>query len=167
MNGENEFLMKSIYNNFSARLSALIEEKGCTQKELAEYLGVKPQVVSYYATGKNLPLVTGLYKIAKYFNVNTDYLLCLSDVKTTDGKIRQIAESINLSEKAVENLLTITKCETSGNMKEYQVKVINNLISSPIFAEFIKKFTQYLYFINPVIEDIKKLLKTIKTIISF
>lgn len=46
-----------------------------TQKELAEYVGIRPQTISQYTKGETAPSAEHLLKIADYLQVSTDYLL--------------------------------------------------------------------------------------------
>ena len=55
--------------------------KGLTQQRIAVDLGMEQTSISAYEVGKYLPTVDALVKLADYFNVSTDYLLGLTDVK--------------------------------------------------------------------------------------
>lgn len=55
-----------------------------SQVELASKLGVTKQCVSNWENDNILPSIEMLIKIAKYFNVSTDYLLGISSDKTID-----------------------------------------------------------------------------------
>ncbi|MGN1411648.1 MAG: helix-turn-helix domain-containing protein [Oscillospiraceae bacterium] len=60
---------------FKDILKLLIEQKGCTQREFAEYVGVRPNTVSDWLGKKGTsPKVEYLYKMTKFFNVSFDYL---------------------------------------------------------------------------------------------
>ncbi len=50
-----------------------------TQKELADYLGLKQQQYARYEKGINVMPVTYLKGICEYLNVSADYLLGLTD----------------------------------------------------------------------------------------
>lgn len=92
------------YNSvFPTRFRELL--KGHTQKEIAELCGVKPQSVSLWLNGSTRPDILYLAKIAEFFNVSTDYLLGLSDIKTTDNETKALCLSLGLSENAVGVLL--------------------------------------------------------------
>ena len=64
------------------RLYELRKARNITQQRLAVDLGVDQASISSYESGKYLPTVEVLIKIAHYFGVSTDYLLGLSDVKS-------------------------------------------------------------------------------------
>jgi len=80
-----------VYNNFTAckkdvvklsfgeRLKRLREERDLTQLELAKILNIANSTLSLYESGKRHPDFETLQKIAKFFNVTTDFLLGRTD----------------------------------------------------------------------------------------
>lgn len=64
-----------------SRIKQLREKRGLIQEMLAAELGVTQQMLSKYERDITLIKVDVLKKIAEYFNVTTDYLLGVSDVK--------------------------------------------------------------------------------------
>ena len=64
---------------FSERLMELRKEKGLSQATVAKYLGVSLVFVCYWETNKSDPTASNIAKVARYFNVTSDYLLGLSD----------------------------------------------------------------------------------------
>jgi len=63
------------------KIRLLREEHGLKQINLANALQVSPQAVSKWERGANQPDVAVLIKIARLFDVSTDYLLGLTDAK--------------------------------------------------------------------------------------
>jgi len=61
------------------RLKQLRQENGVSQKEIAEYLNIKQNTYSQYETSKRELPIDFLIKLAKYYNVSTDYILELED----------------------------------------------------------------------------------------
>ena len=61
------------------RIFSVAKEKGIQQKDFAEYLGVKPSVISGWKSGRLRPSVEYISKLADYFGVSTDYLLGKTD----------------------------------------------------------------------------------------
>jgi len=53
--------------------------KNITQKEIADFLGIKQQQYARYEKGINAMPVAFLPKICQYLNVSADYILGLSD----------------------------------------------------------------------------------------
>ena len=64
-----------------SRIKQLREKRGLIQEILAAELGITQQMLSKYERDVTLINVDILKKIATYFNVTTDYLLGVSDVK--------------------------------------------------------------------------------------
>ena len=72
-----------------SRIRQLREKRGLMQVRLATDLGITQQMLSKYERDVTLIKVDVLKKMAKYFNVTTDYLLGISDVKRDlTGQIR-------------------------------------------------------------------------------
>ncbi len=70
-------------------------EKGCTQEQLAEMLGVSAAAVSKWERGNAYPDITLLPKLAEVFGVSVDYLLGY-DVKIRKSVTRIISEANEL-----------------------------------------------------------------------
>lgn len=60
---------------FGELLAELRQDRGMTQKDLAQILFVSVGTISNYEKGKHLPDVEKLVALAEFFNVTTDYLL--------------------------------------------------------------------------------------------
>ena len=61
--------------SFSKKLKELRHQYRLTQKQLAEKIGVTDSVICYYEKQERIPSPEILLKLAKVFNVTTDYLL--------------------------------------------------------------------------------------------
>ena len=62
---------------YTERLQWIRDCKNITQKELAEYLGIKQQQYARYEKGVNVMPVTYLVPICKFLDISADYLLGL------------------------------------------------------------------------------------------
>ena len=62
---------------YTERLQWIRDCKNITQKELAEYLGIKQQQYARYEKGVNVMPVTYLGPICKFLDISADYLLGL------------------------------------------------------------------------------------------
>jgi len=69
------------------RLKLLRVEKGETLQKIADYLNVTMQTVSNYENEKRDMTPETILKLAKYFNVSTDYLLGRSDIRKTESNV--------------------------------------------------------------------------------
>ena len=67
--------------NFSYRLTVLLDENNMSQTELAEKIGTSNVTICRYLTCDRLPRLDVVTRIAAVFNVSLDYLLGLSDDK--------------------------------------------------------------------------------------
>lgn len=83
------------------RIKLLRTEKDVTQKELADFLGLTPKMISFYEKGERFPPHDIIYKLSDYFNVTTDYLLGKTDKKNASDE-REEEKDI---EKAIDELL--------------------------------------------------------------
>lgn len=62
-------------NVIGNRINILLKSSGKKQKDLAEFLDVTANTVSYYVTGTRTPNVEQIINIARFFEVSTDYIL--------------------------------------------------------------------------------------------
>ena len=70
--------------NFGSKIKELRLEKGLTQQQLANLLGVAVSAISSYESGSRYPSYEVLISIARIFHVSTDYLLGLDKLNTVD-----------------------------------------------------------------------------------
>lgn len=71
-------MTKNDTNITGTRLRSLRKQKGASQQEIASFLGIERPTYTAYESGASRP-IRYMDKLALYFNVSTDYLLCLSD----------------------------------------------------------------------------------------
>ncbi len=64
------------------RLKELREDRDIKQESLAEYLHIKQNTYSQYENNQRQLPIEVLIKLAEYYNVSTDYILGLTDIKT-------------------------------------------------------------------------------------
>ena len=97
-----------------------------TQKELADYLEVRPQTVSLYCTGESLPDCETLMKIADFFEVTADYMI--TGRKPENKPVRDM---LGLSENAVQCLRLVN----DGYFEDspYMLPMLDCLLSSKDF----------------------------------
>ena len=88
----------------AARLAAARKENNYTQEEIADFLNCGRATVTNYESGRRSPDYDTLIKLAKKYNVTTDYLLGLTGAETTDKDKRYICDYTGLSEKSVDVL---------------------------------------------------------------
>lgn len=84
-------------------------EKGITQNDLSNYLGLTPKMISFYELGERFPPYDIIIKLADYFNVSTDYLLGRSDIKNPEKLLSDYNSLSAESKKELERYLQILK----------------------------------------------------------
>lgn len=74
-----QFMMKGNGGEtFSSRLKQLRKAFNVSQEELGQYLKIGRTTIANYESGFNMPSIDMLERIATFFGVSTDYLLCRS-----------------------------------------------------------------------------------------
>lgn len=83
------------------RLRFLIEKSGITQNQLAQKLGKTRQAINSYTLGITVPDSDTIVKLSQFFDVSSDYLLGLSEAKTSDKDLQYVCNFTGLSEESV------------------------------------------------------------------
>ncbi|MEK4085654.1 helix-turn-helix domain-containing protein [Psychrobacillus sp. FSL K6-1415] len=96
---------------FHERLKKLREKENITREHLAKALDITYSALSKYETGKREPDFELLQKLARYFNVSTDFLLGISEYK------QPTYEQAGISD------------EDYNNLSSYQKEVIDFFVS--------------------------------------
>ena len=113
------------------RLQDLMKEYKNTQAELASKIGVAESSISRFLNGtKNKLTIEQIIRIARIFNVSSDFLLCLTNVP--DKKNYDISE-LGLSAEAARNLYT-------GRVNP---EVVSRLLENRRFAQLTSMIALY------------------------
>ena len=113
------------------RLADLMKEHNISQPELAKEIGCSKSTISRFISGAKGTLThEQVLKIARLFNVSTDFLL--GETNIPDRKNYDIAE-LGLSVEAAKNLYT-------GRVN---TEVVNLLLENARFAELTYRISQY------------------------
>ena len=113
------------------RLQDLMKEHKITQAELASKIGVAESSISRFLKGTKDKLTTEqIIRIARIFNVSSDFLLCLTNVP--DKKNYDISE-LGLSAEAARNLYT-------GRVNP---EVVSRLLENRRFAQLTSMIALY------------------------
>lgn len=127
MSNESVFLPAAVRD----RIWDLLKERKVTQAELAARIGCSESSLSRFISGKTDKLGDeNIIRIAKAFNVSTDFLLGVTTVP--DRKNYEISE-LGLSAQAARNLYT----------GKANAQVVNYLLESPRFLELTHTLEQY------------------------
>ncbi|MDT8716818.1 helix-turn-helix transcriptional regulator [Clostridium sp. 19966] len=101
--------------SFQEKLQKLRKDKGFSQEDLAEKLGVSRQAVAKWESGQSYPEIDKIISISKLFNITIDNLLKDFQKKCEENK----AESINkIDDAMLEFLCRAKKATYAGEMNE-------------------------------------------------
>ncbi len=103
------------------------KEKGLTQANLAEQLGVSDRAVSKWETGRSLPDADNMLELSRILGITVDELL--KGEKTDEGGFDQMAETINK--------LNTKQQEEETNKKMLRHEVVIGLIGTIAFVAFV------------------------------
>jgi DNA-binding XRE family transcriptional regulator len=73
-------------------IRALRRERGLTQFELALMVGVQPQAIYLWETGRRTPQVPQLRKLGKIFEMCSDEIVLVQEIETEHNEHRPPAE---------------------------------------------------------------------------
>lgn len=85
--------------NIGSRLKQLRIEYGILQKDLAEQLNLSQQTISLYESNKRQPDYDTLKTIAEFFNVSTDYILGITNIRETINTLVKESTEYSLGKK--------------------------------------------------------------------
>ena len=114
--------MKSI----GERIKKLRKKKHWTQDELAHHLEVAPSSVGSYERGSRQPTIENLIRMAKYFNVSLDYLLCQTDDTRTLSNFKR-EDSKDLKDFLRDQSVMFTGLELSDQDKDKILHILTGL----------------------------------------
>lgn len=130
---------------FAKRLKELREKAGLNQKECAEKLNVSRGSISFYENEERLPDIETVYNISTLFGVSVDYLIGLTDVKTSNIDIKATCDYTGLTERSI-STLNYVQCK----LKEYNAYVRNNNSENELTAWY-ERYGYLLQFLNDAI----------------
>lgn len=84
------------------RIKELREDRDLRQIDVSLATGIDQRTLSNYETGKTNPDSFAIIKLAKYFNVSTDYLLGFENAKTVTTE--EIINRINKIKTDLDNI---------------------------------------------------------------
>ena len=124
--------MKSLpADNIHQRLCDLRNGTGKSQKEVADELNIQASVLSRIERGETKSVSHDLViKFAEYYNVSTDYLLCISDIR--------IRRNVELEELGLTNkaLLQLLQGNVDGS-------ILSKILEHPYFPVLLDTANAY------------------------
>lgn len=122
------------------RIKQLRLEQNLSLRILASELHIAYSSLGKYERGEQQPSFETLIKIANYFNVSTDYLLGISNTKSTNLEISYISNYLGLNEDSIKCL----NFYSTHIRSKQKVQFLNTLLSQS--CDLLEKICDYLYF---------------------
>jgi transcriptional regulator with XRE-family HTH domain len=90
-------------NTVKGRIKYLRIKQGAKQEELAALLAVSRVMYGYYENDEDKRTVSieVVIKLAKYYNVPSDFLLCITDIEEYNLNLIEINKKLGLEEKTI------------------------------------------------------------------
>lgn len=129
--GKDESMKSLPADNIHQRLSDLRNGTGKSQKEVADELNIQASVLSRIERGETKSVSHDLViKFAEYYNVSTDYLLCISDIR--------IRRNVELEELGLTNkaLLQLLQGNVNGD-------ILSRLLEHRYFPQLLDTINSY------------------------
>ena len=108
---------------FNDILAELRGDSQILQQEIADLLNVSPGTISNYETGKHMPSLDAVVRLADYFDVTTDYMLGRTGSR----------QSLGIMDTAYYGEFTV------GHILQVLLKISHK--SRPIIIEILDSFT--------------------------
>ena len=126
---------------FARNLRELFEKSGETQDSVAAALNTSRQTFGNWLNGRFQPDFDSLARIARHYNVSTDYLLGLSHIKSVDADIQTASIVTGLSEEAVELLKSLRESQLGTEEEKQRGQSVHDTINKFLSSnECIIKF---------------------------
>jgi len=130
------------------RISKVRTAKKMTQKDLAEAIGTSRQIINYYEAGSRQPKLDDIINISKHLGISSDYLLCLSEVESTNNDIKAVCEYTKLTETSLYNLECINFVPKTNlynkEIRKYSLTdILNRILENINFFMLVRETAQY------------------------
>ncbi len=134
--------MEQAKDIFGKRLLEIRESKGESQQELADSIGITRQSLSRYELGERTANIDLLKKIAAHYNVCADYLLGLTDNKTTNTDLQAVCGYTGLNEEAVEGIIKNNCPHRYPKDYKLRLEILNIILSNRDFWGIITEYSR-------------------------
>jgi len=129
--------------SFALRLNQCLIESEMNQEEFAERVELSTASISKYLSGITEPRIEFSVKAAEIFKVSTDYLLGITDFKSSNIDNQEIHKRLGLSDKAIEVLEEQNKLSESMDLNEIINIMLAGVMPQKIFSD--EKISEDLY----------------------
>lgn len=146
---------------FAARLREIMKERGENQTTLADkitlqYVTIQRQTISLYMSGQSKPDTERLTALARTLDVSADWLLGLTNYRTTDVDMRDACEYFGFTESAAKMILDI-KNATAKNVTIRRLGwLLNEIVSEPEFFFVMRDISRLLGHYSKIYKNFSK-----------
>ena len=122
-------------DHFKLRFRKLYELSGCASiTQFARDLDMNRQSVDRYYNGERCPDAPALAQICEKMNVSADWLLGLSEVRSTSSDINTCVQTMGISEDATMAII---------NINPEQKSAFNRFIQHNEFQQMMKSYSEF------------------------
>lgn len=126
------------------RISKARTAKNMTQEDLAVAIGTSRQIINYYEAGSRQPKLDDIINISKHLGISSDYLLCLSEVESTNNDIKAVCKYTKLTETSLYNLERINCVPNIKEFRKYSLTdILNRILENINFFMLVGEAAQY------------------------
>lgn len=122
---------------FANRISELRKQKGLSQKELGDLLGVSNKAVSKWENGESMPKTSTMIKLAELFSIDANELIGFEANKVNESSVNQI----ELDKLKTENRMLNSKLETMNKKRKKNLIIVSIICIIGIIASAIIGFS--------------------------
>lgn len=125
---------------FASRLKEL--RGTMKQEDFGAKIGVSRGSISYYENGTRTADIEILDKLCREYKVSADWLLGLSNVRSSNADLRAFSEQSGLDEESIEILNKINKgaMNSDGNI----MRILNRIMRYYPFPSWLKSLAEYM-----------------------
>lgn len=136
-------------------LKELRKEKGITQEQFAEILGVSGRTVSRWETGNNMPDISLLIHIAEYFDVSIPEIINGErKSENMNEEVREVAETLsdyaNAEKETIIKNIRMHSILGTGAMAVCMILELTNAVSISKVFEMIFVYAEVLVYVAMV-----------------
>ena len=136
-------------------LKELRKEKGITQEQFAEVLGVSGRTVSRWETGSNMPDISLLVNIAEYFDVSIPEIINGErKSENMNEEVKEVAETLsdyaNAEKETIIKNIRMHSILGTGALAVCMILELTNAVSTSKVFELIFAYAQTLVYVAMV-----------------
>lgn len=114
---------------FKEKINVLYREQKLSASALAREIHISPAAMNFYLSGERRPDIETLSKICTYFNCSADWLLGLSNVRSSSSDVQAAVKSLGIDERFIHD---INQLDESSRKALFKLLTLPGLIETII-----------------------------------